>query len=93
VGNVERNVTQYLVLWDHWQTSGDATALVKDDLKSGKFKDWGIFATTGRGFVIVTAKDELELLQMAAKYREFGVHCLSAEPFFSIDQIIKIQGG
>jgi hypothetical protein len=85
-------VTQYLVLWEHWQTSGDATEQIKGDLKNGTFKEWGAFATTGRGFVIVNARDEVELLKVAAKYREFGVHCVSAEPILTLDQIQKIRG-
>jgi hypothetical protein len=85
-------VTQYLVLWEHWEGSGDAVPLVKEDLKNGTFKAWGAFATTGRGYVIVNAKDEVELLKVVAKYREFGVQCMSAEPVLSLDQVLKIQG-
>jgi hypothetical protein len=81
-------VTQYLVLWEHWEGSGDAAPLVQEDLKNGTFKDWGAFATTGRGYVIVNAPDELELLKAVGRYREFGVHCLSAEPVLTLDQVL-----
>jgi hypothetical protein len=86
-------VTQYLVLWDHWQGSGDAAPLVKEDLKNGTFRDWGAFATTGRGYVIVNARDEVELVKVVGKYRQFGVQCTSAEPILSLDQVLKIRDG
>ena len=81
-------MTRYLVLWDHW--SGKSAAVqVREDLKSGVFQDFGIFATTGRGYVIVSARDEVELLKIINRYREFGVRCTSAEPALSLDEYLK----
>jgi hypothetical protein len=86
-------LTHYLVLWEHWEGTGDAAPLVKADLKDGTFKDWGAFATTGRGYVIVRAKDEVELLKAIGKYRKFGVRCLSAEPILSLPEVLKLRRG
>ena len=80
----------YHVLWDHWEGE-PALQLVKDDIKSGKFKEFGLFAETGRGYAVIHVESELELLQLASKYREHGVHMLSAEPVISFDQIEKLQ--
>jgi hypothetical protein len=86
-------VTRYLVLWEHWQGSGDATPSVQKDLKDGTFQDWGAFATSGRGYVIVIAKDEKELLKILGKYRQFGVQAMSAEPVLSLDEALRIRDG
>ncbi|MGA7860706.1 MAG: DUF3303 family protein [Thermoplasmata archaeon] len=84
-------MTLYHVMWQHWQDSGDAIQLIKEDLSKGTFKDWGVFASTGRGYAIVNARDDAELLKVALKYRAFGVQCLSIEPVLSIDQVLKIR--
>ena len=79
-------MTRYLVLWDHWEGKS-ALELVKDDTKNGKLKDFGLFAGTGRGYALWDVSNELELLQFARKYREYGVRVLSAEPVIPLDQL------
>jgi hypothetical protein len=86
-------MTKYLVLWEHWEGSGDALPDVKEDIKKGIFKDWGMFATGGRGYCILEASNELELSQILLKYRKYDVRAISAEPILSVDQIEKLRKG
>jgi hypothetical protein len=83
-------MTQYLVMWQHWHGQS-AAELVKKDFASGVLKDWGMFGTTGRGYAIVNAKDEVELSKHVGKYREFEVQFLSAEPILSFEQVLKMM--
>lgn len=82
-------MTLYHILWDHWQGE-PALQLLKDDMKRGKIKEYGLFAGTGRGYGVIDVDNELELLQLASKYREHGVRVLSAEPVIPVDQVEKL---
>ena len=86
-------MTKYLVLWEHWEGSGDALPDVKEDLEKGILKDWGVFATTGRGYAIFEASNEIELFQLLAKYRKYDVRAISAEPVLSVEQMQKLRKG
>lgn len=83
-------MTLYLVIWDHWQGEHVPLALIKGDLRTGVLKDWGYFAGSGRGYALVNAKEETELVQLMMKYRRFGVRMLSTEPVVTVDQFEKI---
>jgi hypothetical protein len=84
-------MTLYHILWDHWEGK-PAPQLVEEDMKNGKMTQYGLFAGGGRGYAVVDVSSELELLQLAAKYREHGVHVLSAEPVISFEQVKKLLG-
>jgi hypothetical protein len=86
-------MTKYLVLWEHWEGSGDALPDVKEDIEKGTFKDWGVFATTGGGYVILETSNEVELFQLLAKYRKYDVRAISAEPVLSVEQVEKLRKG
>lgn len=66
--------------------------LVKDGMKSGQIGGEELFAGSGRGYSVVDVRSEPEQLQLAAKYREYGVHVLSAEPVIPFDQVKKGLG-
>jgi len=79
-------------MWEHWGGEGDAIPLMRDDLQSGTLVDWGAFAGGGRGFAIVKANDELELLALLSKYRKFDIRAVDIEPIISLDQIERALG-
>lgn len=84
-------MTLYHVLWDHWEGE-PAAQLVEDDRKRGKVKEFGLFAGTGRGYAVFAVDSDVELLQLASKYRERGLRMLSVEPVIPLDQIGTLQG-
>lgn len=85
-------MTLYHILWDHWEGE-PAVQLVKDHMKSGKIREYGLFAGTGRGYAVVDVGSELELLRLASEFRKHGVRVLGAEPMIPFDQVEKIVGG
>jgi len=86
-------MTKYLVLWEHWEGSGDALPLVKEDIEKGTFKDWGVLGTTGRGYVILEASNETELFLLLTKYRKYDIRPISVEPVLSVDQVEELRKG
>ncbi len=86
-------MTKYLVLWEHWEGSGDALPLVKEDIARGILKDWGMFATIGRGYCVLEASNETELSRTLKKYTKYGIRAISAEPVLSVDQVEELRKG
>lgn len=82
-------MTLYHILWDHWEGK-PAPQLVEADMKSGKMKEYGLFAGGSRGYAVADVDNELELIQLAAKYREHGVRILSVEPVIPFDQVKRL---
>jgi hypothetical protein len=90
---------KYLVLWevDPSRVPVDAkdrgaawsllTEMVKQDLKSGKVKDWGAFVGEINGYAIHEGT-EIEVgsrLVQYAPYVQFKVH-----PIASVDQVVEV---
>jgi hypothetical protein len=79
----ERKMPKFLVLWkgvnarvpekpeDRMKQDTMLTKMVQDDLKSGKLKDFGIFAEGGGGYVIFEG-NEAELALETSKYYPFA---------------------
>jgi len=92
-------MARFLLLWEMDQTKipvspkdrGAATKilleLVKQDLKKGKLKDWGVFAGEHAGYSVVdgTEMDILNLIQRYTPFVYFKTH-----PIASVDQIDKM---
>jgi hypothetical protein len=84
---------KFLVLWEHWSTpegAGNTLDIVKQDMQKGLMKEWGVFATTGKGFAIFEADNEGQAFLEMQKYRKFNVHCSSAEPFLTVADLEKL---
>lgn len=84
---------KFLVLWDHSshpEGVGNPIDLVREDLKKGTMKEWGAFAGSGKGFLLLEVENESQAFKETNKYRKYGIDFLSSETYLTIEDIDKI---
>ncbi len=64
-----------------WQM---AVQMVKDGLKSGRVKDWGMTTDLSKGYAIVEGKDETDVASYLGMW--IPLLNLSAKPVLTVDQ-------
>ena len=95
-------MARYLLLWEMDRTkipvnpkergvgTGMLLELVKQDLKEGKIKDWGVFAGEHAGYSVLEG-NEMDILNLIQRYTPFVY--FETHPIASVahlDEMIKV---